>query len=73
MSKTRSDKAPTHEIFAVRKDSDDKNAKGFWTKIGAAWPHKDGEGFSLKLDFLPLDGSEISLRKRKPKPDVGAA
>jgi hypothetical protein len=36
-----------------------------WREIGAAWAHKDGEGFSLKLDFLPLNGAEIVIRKPK--------
>ena len=36
-----------------------------WREIGAAWSHKDGEGFSLKLDFLPLNGAEIVIRKPK--------
>lgn len=28
----------------------------FWTKIGSAWWNKDGEGISLQLDALPVDG-----------------
>ena len=27
-----------------------------WTRIGAAWPHKKGPGFSIQLDALPLEG-----------------
>jgi hypothetical protein len=27
-----------------------------WTRIGAAWPHRKGPGFSIQLDALPLEG-----------------
>ena len=27
-----------------------------WTRIGAAWAHKKGPGFSIQLDALPLEG-----------------
>jgi hypothetical protein len=43
-----------------------KNDKGYWTRIGAMFPHKDGEGFNLVLDALPLDGRVII---RLPQPD----
>jgi hypothetical protein len=52
-------KAPTHIAYQVR-DRDGK--KGFWTRIGSAWPHADGKGFNIQLDGLvPLDG-RITLR-----------
>ena len=28
-----------------------------------AFPHKDGKGFNLKLDYLPLNGAEIVARE----------
>jgi hypothetical protein len=59
MSKTTS--LPSHRVYAVTKDGKQK----FWRAIGAAWPHSDGEGFFLKLDFLPLNGAQIVLRKPK--------
>jgi len=56
-------KRPSHRIYAVTKIGEDSN----WREIGAAWAHQDGDGFSLKLDCLPLNGAEIVLRKPKPK------
>ena len=51
---------PTHRVYAVTKDGKQK----FWRVIGAAWPHKDGEGFYLKLDLLPVDkDAQIVIRK----------
>jgi hypothetical protein len=53
---------PSHRIYAVTKDGKQK----YWRAIGAAWAHEDGEGFSLKLDYLPLiPGAQIVLRKPK--------
>ena len=54
-------KQPSHTIYAVKKGA----KKNIWRAIGAAWPHADGKGFSLKLDYLPLNRAEISLREPK--------
>lgn len=54
---TTTAKAPTHIAYHVREGKD----KGFWTRIGAAWMHKDQKGFSVQLDCIPVDG-RISLR-----------
>ena len=57
---------PDFNAFVVtKKDADDK---GFWTKIGAAWKHPDGDGLTLKLVALPTAG-EIILRVPKPDTD----
>lgn len=39
--------------------------KSYWTRIGAAWKHKDGEGLNLQLDLVPLAGGRIVLRSPK--------
>jgi hypothetical protein len=49
--------APTHIAYQVR----DGKEKGFWTRIGVAWQHKDAKGFNVQLECVPLDG-RISLR-----------
>jgi hypothetical protein len=57
-------KAPnraSHRVYAVTKNGE----RSFWQPIGAAWAHSDGEGFNLKLDYLPLNGAEIVIRKPK--------
>jgi hypothetical protein len=40
---------------------DGKNEKGYFTRIGVAFPHKDGNGFTLLIETVPLDG-KITLR-----------
>jgi hypothetical protein len=46
----------------------EKDGKSFWTKIGAAWPGRDGASFIVRLDALPMDGV-IHLRPKLPKRD----
>ena len=50
--------APTHVAYHVREA---KAGKGFWPRIGSAWTHKDGKGFNVQIDVVPLDG-RITLR-----------
>jgi hypothetical protein len=51
-------KVPTHVAYQVR---DREGKKAFWTRIGAAWQHADGAGFTVQLDAIPLDW-RITLR-----------
>ncbi|MCK1479296.1 hypothetical protein IVB27_32300 [Bradyrhizobium sp. 197] len=53
----------------------DKDGKVRYTKIGAAFPAKDGkDGFNIVLDALPMPNAEgqawISLYVPKPKEDA---
>ena len=41
--------------------------KAPWTKIGAAWGHKDERGFTLQLDLLPVGDGRVVLREFDPK------
>lgn len=59
---------PTHGVYIV--ESDGKDSKGFWTKVGSAWQNRDGKGFSVKLTALPLDG-RLVIRENKAKPEAG--
>ena len=58
-------KAPSHVAYQVR---DREGQKGFWTRIGSAWPHADGKGFNVQLEVVPLDG-RITLRVASEKKD----
>ncbi len=54
----RETKAPAFIAWHV----DEKGEKKFWTRIGAAWDHKDGEGYTLQLDLVPVNGGRVILR-----------
>ncbi len=49
-------KAPSHIAYQVR---DREGRKAFWTRIGSAWAHQDGNGFNIQLECVPLDGRVI--------------
>ncbi|MCC7390171.1 MAG: hypothetical protein IT431_15540 [Phycisphaerales bacterium] len=65
MSDTTNTKTPSHTAYQVR---DREGKKGFWTRIGSAWPHADGNGFNIQIDAVPLDG-RIVLRVATEKKD----
>ena len=56
--------APAHtylNVFTVEEyESNGKTGK-HWTKIGAAFPHKEGIGFSIELKAFPIDGRLVVL------------
>ena len=56
-------KAPTHVAYHVRNR---EGGEGFWTRIGSAWPHADGNGFNIQIETVPLDG-RITLRVASEK------
>jgi hypothetical protein len=59
MAEKDESRLPTHRAFSVirREGQDD-----FWLNVGLAFPHKDGKGFNIVLQALPLDG-KIVLRE----------
>jgi hypothetical protein len=62
---------PTHRVYAVTKNGE----KSFWQPIGAMWAHNDGNGFNLRIDYLPLNDAEIKVRVAgdKQAKNAGAA
>jgi hypothetical protein len=46
---------PTHRLYRVVGDGD----AAIWTPIGAAWPNKDGQGFNITCDAVPLQGRMV--------------
>jgi hypothetical protein len=55
--------------FTVTKRGDDKD--DWWTPIGAAFPHQNGEGFNIVLQALPMPGpdGQCKIVLRPPKDD----
>jgi hypothetical protein len=60
-------KQPTHRVYAVRRAGQDTS---HWAEIGAAWVNKDGRGFSLKLNLLPVGEADIVVREIQPEGDA---
>lgn len=66
--KTNESKKPTHIAYTVTGEGENQ----FWNRIGAVWPHEDGEGFNVQLSSLPIDGKlvvRIAKEKKKAQED----
>lgn len=46
---------PKFHAYAVKDRGTGK--KSYFTRIGAAWPTKNGEGLNIMLEALPLGGT----------------
>jgi hypothetical protein len=57
---------PTHRLYRVVGEGENAS----WTPIGAAWDHKDGQGFSISCDAVPLHG-RIVMRTNTARDDKG--
>ena len=55
---------PTLYAYAVKDRG--RNQKAIWTRIGAAWPHEKGRGFTIELEAFPVDGRLVLT---EPKSD----
>lgn len=51
-------KKPSHHAFQVNEGQD---GKSYFNRVGAAFEHKDGQGYNIMLDSVPVDG-RVTLR-----------
>lgn len=52
-------------VFAVRTFERENRSNGTsWTKVGVAFPHRDGIGFNIELEAFPRDGRLVVLPPR---------
>jgi hypothetical protein len=52
----------THlNVFTVEEYENNGKTQKRWTRIGTAFPHKEGPGFSIELRALPMDGRLVIL------------
>lgn len=45
---------PCLYAYAVKERA--RGQKSIWTRIGAAWPHNNGNGLTIELDAFPVGG-----------------
>lgn len=55
---------PAYLAYVVAENGDKRKNPDNWTKIGAAFPHRDGNGFNIVLEALPVSG-RVVLRRPK--------
>ena len=57
---------PVYYAYIVKEYTVGRELRSAWNRVGAVFAHKDGEGFDIMLDALPVDG-RLTLRKPKPE------
>ena len=67
---TSQNRKPTHAVYQVT----GKGQSDSWTRIGAAWPHHDGNGFNVACDAIPLRGRIVIrlITERAPTEEASA-
>ena len=64
---------PTHIAYVVTNPKEGSEKEAVWNRVGAIWPHKNGNGFDLVLfDQLSVSG-RIVCTERKDKPETTEA
>ena len=59
---------PSHKVFVVEDPKEgDEDEKGWWTRCGSAWPHKDGRGLNVQLPTGLSVSGRVVLREYTDK------
>ena len=56
-------KTPSYIAYQVREQAE---GQSYFNRVGAAFEHKDGEGHTIHVDAMPIDG-RIVLRTPKER------
>ena len=65
MSDEQNSKSPSHLAYQVSKG---KEGQAYFNRIGAGFPHKDGNGIDVVLNSVPVDG-RVTLRTMQERLD----
>lgn len=67
--KSNQSNRPSHALWHVQGEGD----KARWTRIGAAWLHKDKTGANLAFDLVPLSGRVVMREITEKDGDASGA
>jgi hypothetical protein len=62
---------PSLYAYAVKERG--RNQKSIWTRIGAAWPHEKGKGFTIELEAFPIDGRLVLTEPKADEQPAGTS
>lgn len=68
-NKDTADNTPDLIAYTVQSRGDNKSA--IWTRLGAGWKHKDGKGYDVVCQAMPLDG-RLTFRFQEKSTDTKA-
>jgi hypothetical protein len=56
-----------YDVLVVEKYEDEAGTeKSSWTRVGVAFPHKDGQGLNVELKAIPVSG-KLVIRRHEGK------
>ncbi len=61
---------PTFNAYSVREYEKDGKKDSYWTKIGVAFAHKNGEGFDIVLEASPINGRITLIKPKADEPNA---
>jgi len=56
---TRPSERPKPYLLGYTVKTAGNGEKAYWSKVAVAWAHKDGQGYNVQLDALPVDGKLV--------------
>jgi hypothetical protein len=59
-----------YELSAITERDQNGEKKSFFTRCGVAFPTKNGEGFILQFDALPVSG-KVLMQPKREKQEAG--
>ena len=68
MARAKTTSKPSFNVYTVEDRGEGKDP--FWLKIGAAFTHKDGNGFNVQLQALPTDGRLVLREWKEPEQEA---
>jgi hypothetical protein len=64
---------PSHIAYGVKEVTKDGKKQSYWRAVGAAWPHKNGEGFDVVIhDQISVTGRITCTVPRADEADAAA-
>lgn len=52
-------------LYAFAVEDAPRGQKSYWTRIGRLFPHKDGKGYDLVLNALPINGRIVVRQEER--------
>jgi hypothetical protein len=60
---------PTHIAYVVTNPKEGSEKDAVWNKVGAVWPHKNGNGFDLVIpEGISLSGRIVITERKEKEP-----
>ena len=65
---------PTHIAYVVTDAKEGTDKKAIWRKVGAVWPHKNGNGFDFVVDpQISVTGRIVITERKEDEAEPSAA